>query len=376
MLGPPRRRRLRAALIALAVLAVAFGTYRFLGDREFDHAVAAHHAGRCDEAVERYSRVNGFYRYTGGGSFDATRQGIAECRLFLAAERVPATDYPGATRGYREFLTKYPSGPLTSLARARLAEAYAGWGDQQTGEGDYDGGIGKYATVAEEFSGTAGAARADASVVRLVSDAKTKADRDGTACRSVEILEALVGNDLHADEARRPLPTAYFHCGRSEFKAHDDSAAIDHLTALIDGFRKHPLVPEARSLLVDARVHLYSGGNPGRLESPDPVGSTAAGTVVIEIQNSSPDRVELLFSGPESKSVTVGKCGSCRVYPRGQEPAFCPEVGPTVEISLEPGTYKVVIHNPDTTSTRDAYGTWSLSSGSRYFNCQILIEGG
>jgi hypothetical protein len=373
---PRRRHPVRAGLIAAAVLAAAFGAYRFLGDREFDRAVAAHRAGECQEAVDRYARVTGLYRFAGNGSMDAARTGSAECALFLRAERVPASDFPGTTSNYRSFLAKYSDGPLASLARERLSSAYVGWGDQQTGEGDYEAGIGKYATVAEEFDGTAGAARADSSVLRLLAGAEPQASKDGTACGAVEILETLIDNDLHADEARRPLPTAYYHCGRSEFRNHDDSAAIDHLTALIEGFRKDPLVPRARALLVDVRVDLYSGGNTGRLESPGRVGSSGSGSVIVEIQNSSPDRVEVLFSGPESKSVIVGKCSSCAVYSRGEEPAFCPEVGPTVEITLKPGTYEVVIHNPDSTSTRDAYGKWSLASGARYFNCQILIEGG
>jgi hypothetical protein len=365
---------MRVALLAIVVLAAAFVTYRVLGDGEFDRAFAAHRAGDCRAAVDGYARVTGFYRYTGGSNVAAARRGSAECSAFLAAERVPAKDLASVTRGYRSFLARYRSGPLTTLAKSRLATAYSSWGDQQVQQGDYDGGIGKYATAITEFAGTAGATKATSAVDKLLADARAQAGRDGTACTAVEILEALSGNQVRAKETRGPFPSAYYHCARSEFRTHDDAAAIDHLTSLIDDFRGNPLLPMARALLVDVRVDQYSAGDIEKLSAPAPMGSAGAGTVVIELQNSSPHGLEILFSGPGSKSVTVAKCTSCKVYPKDQAPAFCPDVGPKVEITLQPGSYEVVLHDPDDPGTRDGYGTWNLASGARYFNCQVLIK--
>ena len=357
------------------VLAAAFVGYRVLAAGEFDRAFAAHRAGNCRAALDGYRRVMGLYRYAGGDNVAAARRGTTECEDFLVAERLPAKDLAGITKEYRTFVARYPDSPLTPLAQTRLATAYSTWGDQQVRDGDYEGGIGKYSTAIGDFAGTDGAAKAMAAVDELLAEARTDAGKDGTACRAVEILEALAGNDLQAEQARRPLPSAYYRCARDEFRDHDDSLAIDHLTSLIEDFRGSPLLPRARALLVDVRVDEYSGADVQRLEAPARVGSASAGTVVIELQNSSPHGLEILFSGPGSKSVTVAKCAFCKVYAKDEAPAFCPEVGPTIEITLQPGSYDVVLHDPDDPGgTRNAFGKWSLAGGARYFNCQVLIK--
>jgi hypothetical protein len=95
---------------------------------------------------------------------------------------------------------------------------------------------------------------------------------------------------------------------------------------------------------------------------------------VIRIQNSAPSRAELLFSGPGSKSTIVKRCPGCREYTSANEPQFCPEVGPTVEVTLVPGSYKVILRSPDDARTQPIYGVWTLTAGSRYFICNIVIQ--
>ncbi|MFN2590978.1 MAG: tol-pal system YbgF family protein, partial [Actinomycetota bacterium] len=356
------------------VLVAAFGAYHLLGDRQFNSALAAHRAGRCADAVDGYERVTNTYGYALVGSLDQARRGIAECRLFLKAERLSRSDFAGAARGYRAFLAKYPEGPLTELARERLATAYHGWGTDQIADGDHAGGIAKFATALEEFGGTEGARNAEASVDELLADASAGAGRDASACDAVDVLTALVDNQLRVEGTRKPLPNAYFHCARREYRSHDDALAIDHLTILIKDFPKHSLIPQAKALLVDARVDQISGQNTNRVQSLEALGPSISGRTTLVIQNSSPDRLELLLSGPGSKSVIVKKCGSCREY--STEPAFCPSAGPTVDVVVEPGTYEVVLHDPDDAGTRDSYGKLTFAAGQVYAACYFLVVGG
>jgi hypothetical protein len=372
--GPPERRhRLRAALIALGVLTAVFGVYRYLAQHQYDQALAAHRAGRCQTAVDRYQKVTGIYRCSGVQS-DPARRGAAECRMFLTAERVPSDQYATATRDYRAFLGRYSHGLLTGRARERLASVYARWGDHQIRDGDYDGGIGKYATAIREFAVTKGAAAAQTAVQALIDDAAKRSRSVGTACSAVEILVALVDDDVNVAEAKRSLPTAYYQCARREVKGHEDSSAIDHLHNLLHDFPKTFLRAKAKSLLVDARVDGIRRGNPVKLGPPQRTGSTPSGQVELSFRNSSPHRFELLVSGPVSKSMVVGKCSTCQQYAEGHEPAFCPGTGPTLTLTLPPGTYKVVFHDPDTVATKDAYGVWTLSSGGQYGGCNLLTE--
>src|SRR6266571_5687841 len=248
---PGRRRRLVAVGVAVLVLAAAFGVYSFMGQRAYARASDALRAGRCGDAVAGFSRVTGFYRYGAGGKRSEARRGIGECDRFLAAQRIGAGDFAGTTAAYRAFLARYPQGPLPSIARTRMAVAYSGWGDQQVREGDYEGGIAKYATATQQFPGTAGASKASSSAARLLSEGRAEAPIDRTACTSVAILSALADDGLDAPDARRPLPTAYFHCARDEHRRSLDDEAKADLTTLIHGFRGSALVPKAKALLVD-----------------------------------------------------------------------------------------------------------------------------
>jgi hypothetical protein len=362
-----------ALVTTIAVLAVGFLVYRFLGDRQYATAHDAYVAGNCQEALDGFDRVTGLYQYTASGKIDQAKREAAECRVFLAATRVPDDQFSAGARQFREFQTTYPRSPLKDLAGEHLGAIYAEWGDALVEDKDYPGGVAQYATAIEEFPGTPGATAAEEATATLAASATDRAD-GGQACDALAILEALDDRGFLADSSRAPLPIAYYHCARSEARGRNFSMAIEHLDALIRGFGNSRLVPRAKALRIDVRVDLIKSGNTQQFSAPAPFGSASAGTVIVEIQNSSPDRAEFLFSGPQSKSVVVGRCGGCPTYQRGNEPAFCPGTGPTVRIELEPGTYEVVLNNPDDSTTRPSYGKWTLASGTLYSNCYYLVE--
>jgi hypothetical protein len=294
--------------------------------------------------------------------------------MYLAAQRVPADQVETAVRDYRSFLGRYPNGLLSVPARERLADAYRRWGDQQTGAGDYDGGIGKYATVLQDFSATKVASAVQSRVQDLLDEARTKGRTSRRACDALQVLETLVADGLFEEEAHGSLATAYYQCARAEVGDKEAGSAVEHLRTLLHDFPKTSLRGKATSLLVQARVDQVRRGSHVKLGGPQRTGGAPAGQVVLSFRNSSPHRFELLVSGPVSESMTVGKCSTCRQYEAGHEPAFCPGTGPTLTLTLPPGTYSVVFHDPDTETTKDAYDVWTLASGNEYGGCNLLTK--
>ena len=129
---------------------------------------------------------------------------------------------------------------------------------------------------------------------------------------------------------------------------------------------------EAEAAIVDARVARVKQGGTGELAPPLESGWTTPGTSAVVVSNDSPERLEFLLSGPDSKSLIIEACETCTTYSL-IAPIYCPEKGPKVTISLVPGTYEVVVRAIDDSSITPWSGTWEMADGRQYFNCFFIV---
>ena len=128
------------------------------------------------------------------------------------------------------------------------------------------------------------------------------------------------------------------------------------------------------TLSVDEQIAKVAGDEHGTLPQPGEVGGVdAGGEAEVTILNDTPYVLTVLLGSPNSRTVTIEACASCKVYSM-VGPTFCQEEGrPTKTIRLAPGSMKVVakVNDPGVTPF---YGTWDLKANTAYFNCFYIVR--
>ena len=129
------------------------------------------------------------------------------------------------------------------------------------------------------------------------------------------------------------------------------------------------------TLSVDEQIAKVAKGQHGTLPQPGEMGNVdAGGEVEVTILNDTPYQLTVLIGSPNSRTVTVEACPSCKVYSI-VGPIFCQKEGrPTKTIRLVPGTSQVVAKVSDP-KVVPFYGTWELKANTAYFNCFYIVTG-
>lgn len=277
-----------------------------------------------------------------------------------------------AIEAYGTILRAYQDTPTAAHAGTWIAETYGAWAAALRAAGDYEGAIEKLATVLEAHPGTPTASEAEAALGELYEFAVQDA-AEGEGCAAVTILDALIeaGSAL-AGEGAALMPQARYRCGSARFAAGEYGAAIAQYEALLERYPDHPLANDARAALVDAQVTDIRQRGTGELPPPQERGTAPPGSAVVVISNDSPERLEVLLSGPGSQSLTIDPCPTCKTYSI-VGPIFCPEEGPRATITLLPGSYEVVVRAIDDPSIVPWSGEWALEDGREYFNCFYIV---
>jgi hypothetical protein len=374
--GRVRRRVVLAGIMVAVFAAGGFLLYRQAAEDAFESGVAAQRAGDCEEASDRFSAVTSTFRFSFTGHGPAAERGIADCRAFSNAEELRAAgDFEAASGAFEALADEDPAGPLAAPAREEAAATYLEWGDDFRASRNYPATVQKYETVLQRFEDTSSARAAE----ERISDLHTTASNGlepKSACRSLLILGAFLAHDVRVEQARRILPGAIYNCGLHDYQTGLYRTALEKYERLIEELPNHRLVPQAKSGRVNARVELLKTATHGDLDQPQRIGSAPSGTAVLVFINDSPTLVELLFGPPESRSIVGKECPECEIVPAEEKPAFCQEEGPRTEITLTPGEFDVAAAPAagDTTDFRPTIGHWTLTSGSQYFFCFVLLE--
>jgi len=187
------------------------------------------------------------------------------------------------------------------------------------------------------------------------------------ACKETEALKK-------TDIAKRAdfMPSLYYNCGQAYEKDGDWENAVAMYEVFLAEYPDHALASDVETALARSIVAQAKASGAGEIPQPDRSGSAGSGVTVVVIQNDSPERLRIIFSGPESRIEELEACSSCQTY-SFIGPMFCPELGPIGRYTLKPGQYDVVVESISDTGVTPWVGSWNLVSGDKYFSCFFIV---
>ena len=171
------------------------------------------------------------------------------------------------------------------------------------------------------------------------------------------------------------LQLLYVKCG----KVYEENKSYERANFIYEKFLKeypkHPLTENVKQSLARTTVADIRGRGARHIESPGRTGTTADGSTVIEIENTSPAKMRIIFSEPTYKFEEIGTCRDC-VKVVNKPPKLCPHKGSVGRYTLEPGQYDVAVKftADDGNPVNPWAGNWSLEAGAEYKSCFFIIE--
>ncbi len=189
---------------------------------------------------------------------------------------------------------------------------------------------------------------------------------DEALCSELDTL----ANGGYLPSATTTLPSMYYACGRSAATMAEYAIAINWFDRFITKYPSHTL----RAVVEDelARTLLrYAQSEGGSLPAPQQSGSTNSGASKVIIQNDSPEKLRIVFSGADTRIEVLDACPSCQTYSLAG-PQFCPEKGPIGEYTMPPGTYQVAVQAMDDSAVTPWSGSWPLGNAEEYYSCFFI----
>ncbi|MEV7627689.1 hypothetical protein [Actinoplanes sp. NPDC089786] len=380
--GSMPRRPLVTAVAMVLLMVAGFVGYQAAGRSALADARAAHAAGDCPVALDRYASVQSRYELTLTSVTAVARADQRECQDLLDAEASLAPE------AFDAQLDQYPNGLLVARARAGRAEAYWQRGKSYSKRAaDLTDGIEAantrrqavtdYQVVVTDHPGTpqAAAVRSDldnayASVIAKALGRPCDALTELTYLSTVSLPEAKAG----AARARAARPGTLYNCALKEIGSGEYDSAIEHLDEFIADYPRDARAAQARQKRIAAEVAKVKAGATGDIAPLERTGNGPSGTAIVQVVNDSPYALEILYSGPVADRLTVPACASCQVR---SSPLlsryFAPTCGgtgvPARTVRLKPGNYQVVVRASASDGPRPYSGSWKLAGGARYDNC-------
>lgn len=308
------------------VIATIYSAVRYFIDKSnYTKAHQAYIQANCEVAIKSFDNIINAWRLFDFGEYTVLAQKEhTECQAFqTAADKQTSGDPSGAILSYNDFIFNYGSSPLVEEASSRIKSAFT-----QT------------------------------NIDVLANEA---------LCDQVEILEQA---NLIPQKSTL-LPNLLYECGQTYEGIKYYSGAIQMYDKFLSEYPSHSLASSvedslARAIVADARA---SGA--GIIPAPERSGSTSGGSTLVIIQNDSPERLRIVFSGPDSRIEELAACSSCQTYSL-IGPLYCPEQGPIGRYTLPPGQYDVVVQSISDNGVTPWTGDWDLISGDEYYSCFFI----
>jgi tetratricopeptide (TPR) repeat protein len=313
----------------LPAIAAGWMAQRYLALREaFSQAQQAYEAAQCEVAIAHYQTVRdrGLPVDFHDWQLEAEVKQV-ECQDFQALSLGNSGVETATLLAYNDFLNRYPD---TALAAPLHQQNEALW----------------------QQAGVANLAKPD-------------------VCDRAEELQQ---NQLIAQNDTN-LPLFYLACGQSYANAEQHPQAIAIYQRFLDNYSQHEKVEEVKAAWAKSMVLEAKDTGAGTIERPGLSGYTNDGTTVVEIRNDSPEKMRLVFSGPQPRYEEIEPCSDCETF-FGQGPQGCPSKGPVGRYVLKPGQYDVVVKSISAQSVRPFTGTWQLDRNAIYNSCFFIVQQG
>ena len=324
--APPRKGRLRLRWLVLGVIGVIAAVlgYQYWDQQQnYKAGHEAYLAADCSAAIVPL-------RKAADGSGDTATQAEAELEecmaLLKGSDLVAGGSLSDGLLAYSEFLVKYGNGPLGAAALSSGREAIANGAPE------------------------------DVAAVEV--------------CDALSSLEDQ-GFVAAADEA---LPPLLYACGQAYEASSAYSDAIAVLGRFLTSYPDHALTDSVKDAFARVTVADAKAAGAGSLPDPNHVGPSEGGgdLATVVIQNSSPESMGIVFSGPDTRVEKLESCPTCETY-TNIGPAECPDAGPVGTYVVEPGDYEVVVTATSTSDVTPFHGTWTLSAGEEYSSCFYVV---
>ncbi len=167
-------------------------------------------------------------------------------------------------------------------------------------------------------------------------------------------------------------PSLFYNCGQAYENNRDWANAITMYEKFLAEFPSHSLALDVEAALARSIVEQAKASGGFEIPEPERSGFTRSGVTEVVIQNDSPERLRIVFSGPESHVEELEACGACTTY-TGIGPLYCPEKGPIGRYTLTPGQYDIVVESITDGGTTPWKANWVLTSGYKYYNCFFIV---
>ncbi len=393
--GLTRRQLVYGVAIGLLIAVVGFSGLRYLLDRyHYERAQRAYQQADCAAALEHFDSILESWRINDLGEYlGRALEGQEECLAFQSAvERQQEMEFSPALVAYSEYIDRYSDSLLADVARERIAlfiqadpfaiasletcaildpllerdlfpspaiylpPFYLACGQVYDSGNRAQFSFNMYAALLREYPDHP---LAEMAVAALLANP--------TSCYEYEALQ----QTARADRAEF-MPTLLFQCGQTFQSNTEWDEAIGVYEFFVANYPDHDLSQEVETGLALSIVARAQLAGAGEIPAPEASGQIAGELSEVVIQNDSPERLRIVFSGPEARVEELPACASCQTYTI-VTPSFCPERGPIGRYTLAPGQYDVVVETVMETGTTPWAGSWSLQSGEGYSSCFFIV---
>jgi len=385
-----------AIFILLIVILGGFGGFRYFADRNnYTKGHQAYLQADCITAVNHFNKIINTWRLADIGHYSKlAEQEKAECQDFQVGVNFEANgDVSSALVSYLSFMTEKSNSPLAHSARSRITSFF---------QAD------RIPALASETSCTQIGTLIENNLIpsteanlplfyyacRQVYDKTNQAQFAFTLYQwtlttypehpiSTAVEKALSENSVACEQtetlrqstlANRAnfMPSLYYGCGQKyeEDKIYDN--AIKMYESFMNYYPDHPLANDVKAAMVRARVKQAMASGSAKIPQPESSGTTTSGTTELTIQNDSPFRLRILFSGQEARIEELESCSTCVTFPVA--PSSCPQQGPIGTYTLQPSQYDILVEAISDNSVTPFTNTWDLSDGKQYYECIYSVS--
>jgi tetratricopeptide (TPR) repeat protein len=315
-------------VLALVVTGIPSIVRHFLDRQKYESAMQFYKVANCGAAVEQFNQVISAVRLVDVSDYvSRSEEKKAECEFFEDAVRSQKDGkFELALLSYAK-VAVYDNSALLEPTRKKLRE--------------------------------------------LFQKAKVTSLATSDVCNRIE---ALVKRNL-LPKSDPNLPLLYPECGKVYEAKKSYERAIVIYEEFLKQYPSHPLVEDVKRSLARTTVADIRGRGARNIKSPGRTGTTADGSTVIEIQNTSPAKMRITFSGTTPKFEEIETCRDCVTYVNNP-PESCPGKGPVGRYTLEPGQYDIAVKftSDNGNPVNPWAGSWLLEAGAEYKSCFFIIR--